>query len=301
MFAIKHLQDLRKQTYCLEIENSQESTFARIYLDQGASLQELNLGGNTIIQDLHPLKYSDTFASSILFPFANRVKDGVFLYQGKEYHLKKNQKEEQNALHGLVYNKTFNVVSQAATKDKAIVALLYEEKKESIGFPFIYTIQLTYELTRDSLSLSIKVKNTSEKSFPFTVGWHPYFISENLSESSVSFESTNKIIIGPRNITAGSKLIENVKTIRIENKQFDDCWELDSSKVLFNTPKYQLEFGATGSNNYLQIYTPPRADTIAIEPTTGVSNSLNNNIGLQELNAGQTYDIKWFLNLKQPE
>lgn len=301
MFAIKHIQDLDEQINCLEIENSQESTFARIYLDQGASLQELNLGGNKIIQDLNPLKYSDTYASSILFPFVNRVKDGVFIYQGKEYQLKKNQKEEQNALHGLVYNKSFNVVSHSTTKDKAVVTLLYEEKSESIGFPFIYTIQLTYELTRDSLNLTVKVRNTSEKSFPFTLGWHPYFISENLSESSVSFESTNKIIMGPRNITTGSELIEDVKTFRIENKQFDDCWELNSSKVLFDTPKYQLELGTTGSKNYLQIYTPPRANAIAIEPTTGVSNSLNNNIGLQELSAGRSYSIKWFLNLTQSE
>ena len=63
------------------------------------------------------------------------------------------------------------------------------------------------------------------------------------------------------------------------------------------TPKYRLKFNATGDNNFLQVYTPPKLNTIAIEPTTGVSDSFNNKIGLQVLKPNETYNIEWCIEI----
>jgi len=51
----------------------------------------------------------------------------------------------------------------------------------------------------------------------------------------------------------------------------------------------------------LQAYTPPRLNTIAIEPTTGVSDSFNNNIGLQTLEPNKEYRITWKININNIE
>jgi len=40
------------------------------------------------------------------------------------------------------------------------------------------------------------------------------------------------------------------------------------------------------------VYTPPKLNTIAIEPTTGVSNSFNNKIGLNTLKANDTFRFR---------
>ena len=148
------------------------------------------------------------------------------------------------------------------------------------------------------MHLETKIKNTDSKQFPFTVGWHPYFSTDNLYESNIQFDAAEKMILDDRNITTDSKKIDTASNIDIKNNQFDDCWYLKSDEVIFNTPKYKLKFNATGNNNFLQVYTPPKENTIAIEQTTGVSDSFNNKIGLATLKQNEEYRIVWSLHLK---
>jgi aldose 1-epimerase len=77
---------------------------------------------------------------------------------------------------GLVYNKTFEVVREDATETSASVKLVYHENNTSKGFPYTYAIYLEYVLTENTLDLNVEVKNTDSKTFPFTLGWHPYFL-----------------------------------------------------------------------------------------------------------------------------
>jgi aldose 1-epimerase len=287
-----------KSNNTLEIENNDKTLFGKIYLDLGASLQELTLNGNAIIQDLSPLKYDETYASSILFPFANRIKDGKYSFNNQDFQLETNQQEEQNALHGFVFDKTFSIINIEELENAATVTLAYIQENKITGFPYTYAIEVTYLFTKKSVSLVMKVKNTDSKTFPFTLGWHPYFISEDLTQSSLNFDCHQKLIIGDRNITTGIEKINSSKIFNIEDKQLDDCWILNADKVSFNTPKYQLNFESTSKENFLQAYTPPRLNTIAIEPTTGVSDSFNNKIGLQTLKPNEEYSINWKISIK---
>ncbi len=293
MYTIQHI----KSTNILEIKNSKHSFYSKIFLDKGASLQELTLGGHEIIQDLSPIAYRDSYASSILFPFANRIKDGIYNFKGNTFQFDKNQTEEQNALHGLVYNKTFEVKDTKLSEDSAIISLEYVEKDVSRGFPYTYILRLDYIFKNSELDLKVTIVNTDAKEFPFTLGWHPYFTSSNLFESEIVINSNEKVVLGERNITTGTEAIENLDALQIKDQFLDDCWILNSDKVIFRTPKYNLQFNATGDNNFLQAYTPPRANTIALEPTTGVSDSFNNKIGLQVLKPNETYNITWSLNI----
>ena len=293
MYTINHI----KENQVLEIKNTENSVFGKIFLNHGASLQELTILNHAIIQDLSPLNYDTTYASSILFPFANRIKDGKYSFEGIDFQLDKNQLEEQNALHGFVYNKTFSIVNIEALENSAIITLEYIETKKASGFPYTYSIRVIYIFNNDSLSVKVIIKNTDTKIFPFTLGWHPYFISEDLSKSEIVFDCDKKLIIGDRNITSGIEKIKNTGTFKIETKQLDDCWILNSDKVVFQTPKYQLEFSSSAKENFLQAYTPPKENTIAIEPTTGVSDSFNNKIGLQTLEPNKEHSITWKMNI----
>jgi aldose 1-epimerase len=68
----------------------------------------LNLNNHVVVKDLNPLTYDNTYASSILFPFANRIADGRYDFEGKLYELNINQIEENNSLHGMEYKKLLN-------------------------------------------------------------------------------------------------------------------------------------------------------------------------------------------------
>jgi aldose 1-epimerase len=297
LFTINQVKNKSDKLEFIEIESQDKSSYAKIYVNLGASLQELKLNNKTVIEDLYPLKYSDTYASSILFPFANRIKDGTYSFNNKQYAFQINEKGNNNALHGLVFNKTFQIIEQKTTEGFASIKLMFNEINESVGFPFTYSIQLEYILKEKALDIHVSVVNTDVKSFPFTIGWHPYFVSSNLYNSTLNFESDKQIEFDKRCITKGVTPIKNESVFEIKDKMLDDCFILKTNQTQFNTPNYQLLISASSKENFLQIYTPPRANTIAIEPTTGVSDSFNNKIGLQILNPNETYQVNWNVRL----
>lgn len=294
-FQIIQKEDAVNNLKIVEVFN--DKSFAKIILNQGGSLQELKLNSIELIQDLYPLQYKDTFASSILFPFVNRLKNGQYSFDNSEYQIAINEEEKNNALHGFVFNKEFELTAQKTENNAASITLEYKETELTQGFPFIYTIQLTYIFKHDSLELKVNVLNTSDKEFPFTIGWHPYFTSSNLFASSLKFDSNTKAIFNDKLIAIDTEEIEQVKEVKIKDSKLDDCYFLNSNTIEFKTPKYHLEITSNAENNFLQIYTPPKENVIAIEPTTGISNSFNNKIGLKILNPNEEYLVNWKLKL----
>ncbi len=296
MYSVNHIYKPEENLNYLEVKTSNKDTYALIQLNEGASLQKLTINNFDLIEDLNPLDYANTYASSILFPFANRIKDGNYSFNDTNYQLAINEVDRNHALHGLVYNKTFEVLDKKSNESFASVKLIYHEENQSIGFPFIYKIELEYIFNKSKLDLKVTVTNTGSKSFPFTLGWHPYFVSKKLSESVLKFESFEKLVFDDRMIT---KKTEDIETsyLNLDVENLDDCWVLDDTEVFFETPEYNLHILSSEKNSFLQTYIPPRKNTIAIEPTTGVSDSFNNKIGLQTLNPKETYKLTWTLKL----
>lgn len=270
---------------------------AKIVLNQGASLQELILDNNKVIQDLSSLEYKDSFASAILFPFASRIKDGKYLFYNEEFQLEINEPERNNALHGLIYNKTFEIIEKSTTDKDATLVLVYNENEITKGFPYTYKVELTYVLSENDLKLKANFTNTSQKTFPFTYGWHPYVYSEDLSKSSLQFKSNQKVLFDDRMIT--KEIINTItdEVFVIKNKSLDDCFQLDSNKIQFTTPSCNLEISSTSENGFLQVYTPPTKSHIAIEPVSGISDSFNNKIGLKELAPSKSYSVQWQIQI----
>jgi len=297
LYQIKHIYNKKSNLDFIEIFDSKKSIYAKIQLNQGGSLQELRLGGQELIKDTSLLTYDTTYASSILFPFANRVKDGRYEFDKKTYQLDINEKGLINALHGLVYNKSFEVINKKSNENSASVNLVYHEKQMSNGFPYTYAIRLEYVFTENTLDLNVEIKNSDSKTFPFTIGWHPYFLSSDLYNSSLNFNCNKKTVLDERNITKGISHIEPIEMFQIKDQSLDDCYQVNSNELTFLTPKYSFKLSSSEKDGFLQLDTPPHKNTIAIEPTTGVSDSLNNGIGLKTLQPNETYNINWNLKI----
>ena len=293
MFSVHHIVKSENNQEYLELYSPNKDSYAKIHLNQGASLQALRLKGQELIKDMSPMTYEDTYASAILFPFANRIKDGRYQFEDKTYQFDINEEKLNNALHGLVYDKTFEIVRQDTTETSASVTLVYHEKNTCKGFPYTYDIYIEYTLSENTLDLNVEIKNTDTKAFPFTLGWHPYFLSTDLFNSHLIFDCNKKIEMDKRNISIGTSYIEHIDSLKIADQFLDDCFILASKTILFSTPSYSLEMKTTEEDSFLQVYTPPLDNTIAIEPTTGISDSFNNGVGLKILHPDDSYKIGW--------
>ncbi|MFK7748591.1 MAG: aldose 1-epimerase [Kordia sp.] len=276
----------------IELFDSNGFSKVKISVDQGASVLNLKLDNAQVI-DMDSSSYEDTYASSILFPFANRVKNGTYKHNNKTYQLDCNDMPRNNALHGLVYNKRIAVKTTELTADFGLVTLHYSNDGASIGFPFTYELLVTYKLKNNALTVTVKVENTDSSFFPFTLGWHPYFKSEDLYNSYLRFKSTKKLKFDNQLIPLDIEAYTQTEALQIKDSKLDDCYILSDNEVEFVTPTYNMKISTTSIDNFLQLYTPEKRNTIAIEPMTGVSDSLNNKIGLQILDVGKTYEVSW--------
>lgn len=119
----------------------------------------------------HPL----TYGMPILFPFPDRIKNGKFSFRGKTYQLK--PIIEGHAIHGLVYDKPWDVVNISESDDSA--SLTYRLNSESSKdikeqFPFDFEISMTYMLKEGRLEILPKAVNNGSDIMPMGFGLHLY-------------------------------------------------------------------------------------------------------------------------------
>lgn len=298
MFSINYIQDQTKAIDFLELKNLDASCYAKVDLILGGSIQELRLGNKTIISAENMPDYHTAFMSSILFPFANRIENGHYQFNDKNFKLDLSKVDNHNAIHGLVHDKTFQLIDQEISEIKASVTMSYDEDRPISGFPFKYKITLEYVLTENALELKVEIKNKDHYAFPFSLGWHPYFKSNDLHNTLININSNKKILVNDKMIPIGEEMMVWNELLKIEGKTFDDCFELNANVVELKTPEYHLEFRFSTEENYLQLYTPNDRKSIAIEPQTAPANSFNTKVGLQILQPNEQYQLSWKINLK---
>jgi len=285
----------------LQVSNGEMT--AKIYPKLGGSLQQLTFKGVEIIDGIYPDEtgledYRNTFKSSNLFPFPNRVKDGIYTYGEHTYELVINDLHFNNSIHGLVHDQHFSFELIENDSDKIILKLTYRADGSNPGFPFAYTLDLIYTFDRSGvITLKYDVVNSGYQTFPFGIGWHPYFMSSNLNESWIGAKFKDHFICPERMIPEEKEEAQLKNRFIIEEKSFDDGFTLDEPTCSLETPDYKLSLQFdTGSEPYLQIYTPEHRKSIALEPMTCITDALNNGIGLEALDPGQDY--QWSIQMK---
>ena len=278
------------------LENKNIKSKAEFCLNEGGRIQNLTLEDRPIIIEQPNFNYKDSYASSFLFPFVGRLKKGEFNFCNKVLQFDKND-NNIHALHGIVYNKKFALFKPEENIYFAKTTLFYTENKPVESFPFKYLISITYTLFCDKINIEVVIKNLDEKAFPFTLGWHPYFVYGDSSKVELKFTPKKQIIYDKTMVTESLKDFKLDKPLILNNKFLDDGYELATNEVDLVTESYSLKISSDTPKNFLQLYTPHNIPIIAIEPMTGVSNSLNNNIGLQLLEPNMTYALNWNVKL----
>lgn len=105
---------------------------------------------------------------TIMVPFCNRIGDGRFFWNGKEFRVAANWPPQVLPIHGDGFQRAWRV---ATCHDDAASLELDDGR---IG-PWNYRAQLHYLLREDELSISLELVNTGNDVLPFGGGFHPAF------------------------------------------------------------------------------------------------------------------------------
>ncbi|HET9793620.1 MAG TPA: aldose 1-epimerase [Thermoanaerobaculia bacterium] len=119
----------------------------------------------------------------ILFAFPNRVRDGIYTFEGQTYEMrdllsKGWDRGAGQAMHGLVDDKPWSVEQAAANDAGAFVTCSFRAESFSLvsaQFPFPCRLVVTHRLRDGLLHLEAAVHNTGETDLPLGFGLHPWF------------------------------------------------------------------------------------------------------------------------------
>jgi aldose 1-epimerase len=150
--------------------------------------------------------------------------------------------------------------------------------------------------------------NTGMAIIPAGLGWHPYFrLADHADRLSLKMPPVcHKIVVDDRMLPTGERVVfDDFADLRpIGDAVLDNCFELPNVedfavvtlKNEFGSMEYWQKTGIEGSN-YVQVFTPPHRQSVAIEPMTCNVNAFRNGDGLVMLSPGTAIEcmcgVEW--------
>jgi aldose 1-epimerase len=235
--------------------------------------------------------------SSKLSPFVCRIKEGKYHFNGDDFEFV-NKFSDGSAIHGLLVKKTFEVTDEYVHSESANVSMKYDYKKDDAAYPFDYRCTVSYQLKKNrELSVETTLLNTGTQHIPIADGWHPYFTLQGKTNDWELCLRAKQMLEFDEKLIPTSKLIPSKKfqiPEKIGDTFLDSCYVLDAwngeAACSLRNPANDLEllFFAGERYPFLQIFTPPHRESIAIENLSGAPDCFNNRIGLTVLEPGQS-------------
>ena len=273
---------------------------------EGRALELLD--GYDSEQDLNERYYS-SHCGARLVPFPGRIKDGAWSWRGQVYQLDKNFPwEDGHAIHGLLFDVPWLQTDWSIDADgqTAWLTLECDYDGKAPGFPFPFRASSRYGLRAESFTVHSFVRNVGTTDLPYADGWHPFFrpgcpIDE--AELHFGFPSLH-VETDARSIPTGVQVPDDQfdKSVVLGARAINDAWRAvgpgDKACISLKNPatglaiEYWQERSPAGGD-FVQLYIPPKRESLAIEPMTCAPDVLNNNMGLQVLPPGAESALRW--------
>lgn len=253
----------------------------------------------------------------ILFPFANRIRDGKYVWDGKSYSLPTNDSTKKNAIHGFAYTHPWRIIDQGATAGTAWLTGEFHGSKdapESLAlWPADYRIRLTYRLLDHVLRVEADVDNPDAKPLPFGLGYHPYFAiapfggPQSLVTVSASrrWELIDSLPSGkivdldePRDLRPG-KAYKDLQLDDVVTKLYTMAYDPQEALGLVGVVQHpggqgMLTMWTSEDFREIVLFTPAHREAICLEPYTSTTDAINLqqggvDAGLRVLQPGQRW------------
>ncbi|MDR2469077.1 MAG: galactose mutarotase [Tannerella sp.] len=241
--------------------------------DRNGRMADVVLGYDNIADYLA----SDGNFGALIGRYGNRIAQGLFVLEGKEYRLPQNN--NGNCLHG--GPKGFHVqIWDAVQTDGHTLELTYLSKDGEAGFPGNLNVKVTYSVT-DNNALDIRYEATTDKPTIVNLTNHSYF---NLSGASGSQITDHRIQINADRYTeVDSLLIPTSKLPSVDGTPMD----LRKLTVIGNgidSPFGQIALGGGYDHNWV-LNTAGNLTQVAaqvVSPVSGIKMEvLTNEPGVQ--------------------
>ena len=252
----------------------------------------------------------DAYRGVHLIPFASRIADGRFVFEGRSLQLPVNDPAFAGAIHGFWRDRSMSLAG-ASVDDEGITARFSSSYRgEVAGYPFPFEAAFACRLRgSEGVSFTIEVTNTGSGTMPLSVGWHPYWrLDAPVDDLIVGLPVLERILLNDRMVPSGERTDARdlAAGVPLAGKHFDGIFRVDPgggrAVTRLRNPLSGLSLDLwqeTGRDkfNYLVVYTPPDRRSVALEPLTSNVDAFNNGEGLIVLAPGAIFRGSYGISL----
>ena len=108
-------------------------------------------------------------SSWLMLPYSNRIRDGRFVYDGREHQL---TGAKNHAIHGDVRARPWTIVAQTPS---SLVLSFDSAEFPDFNWPWPVRATVGMTLSGDQVEQTLRLENLGETTMPAGFGWHPYY------------------------------------------------------------------------------------------------------------------------------
>jgi len=255
-----------------------------INTDQGTSISAFFVQkGNVwlpIMPDSRREEIDLKFASFLMIPYSNRIENGSFTFQEKEYLLTNG---DNHSIHGDVRFRPWKIEKL----DEVKVDCRFSSKDhENVNWPWAFEASVEYILSENLFTSRLTLWNRADSSMPAGMGWHHYF-SRWLSkekepvhlcmktDSVYPDENDSRIPSGPPLPLSDDQDFSEDKRLE-PDAYLDACFHGYNGNGYIFWPEsgVKLTFDCSPECSHLILFNPPKP-YFAVEPVTNANNGVN--------------------------
>ena len=280
-----------------------------VVVEVGGGLRTYTAGGREVLDGYGPGEMAPDVRGQVLAPWPNRLRDGVWSWDGARHATPVTEPALGTAIHGLVRFVPWRVLG-ASADSVALEYLLHPQP----GYPFALRLRVGYELSADGLRVTTTATNEGDTDAPYGEGHHPYLAAPaglRVDDCTLVLPAATRLVTDDRLLPVGAEPVHetpfDLRAGRVlGDLRIDDCFtdlarDADgTAEVRFTGPDGRgAAVWMDASYTHVQVFTgdvvePPsrRRFGLAVEPMTCPPDALRTG-AVRRLAPGESVTGAW--------
>jgi aldose 1-epimerase len=249
------------------------------------------------------------YRGALVAPWPNRIADGRYTYEGRELRVPVNEAKRDAALHGLVCEQLWTLVSSEPSDLR-----LRHQIRPSAGYPFSVLLDVTYRLDDGGFHTGVTATNTGDHTAPYGICPHPYLMAGKSALNSWSLElpaetflevTPDRLLpLGRQRVDGGPfdfRRTRELGGVRIDHAFTDIVRDPQGIATVRLTDPHGTGVGMRWDQAcaWVQVHTADHPDAkrhrlgLAVEPMSCPPDAFNSGEDVVHLRPGATHTASW--------
>jgi aldose 1-epimerase len=277
-------------------------------VEVGGGLRSYSAAGRELLDGYGPDEMCSSGRGQVLIPWANRLQDGAYEFDGRVLQLPVTEPTAGNAIHGLVRWAAWHVEEREPHR-----AVLAHALHPQPGYPFSLRLTIEYSLSETGVTVRTTATNVGSSACPYGAGAHPYLTlgTPTVDPLELRVPADTVVTSDHRGLPTGTTAVDGTEydfrrprtigTTVLDNAFTDLQRDEDGLvRVALRNPddRSGIVLWADDSYRYLMVFTgDPLPDvnrrSLAVEPMTCPPNAFRTGDSLIRLEPGASVSTTW--------